>query len=239
MPDGKYIYVEYTTQQNNVATKIEKDIEKCLDVNITGIPIDRIKEIICITLIIVAVIIAVIGCAAYCCVNAKCWNSNFVSMISGLWSAVATLAVGIIAYWQNRQYKKLSDRMDDRVNAPEFYVPSFRSDMPNTMRVTFNRLNVVGKENKGFQSNGVLKFASLDKPILNLRPVEIFIDGEKEDFSIKEVDGIDIYISHDLFVIDIQHFKHRKLRNHSIQIVFQFENIYGTKYRKTTSLIYL
>ena len=48
MPDGKYIYVEYTTQQNDVATKIEKDIEKCLDVNITGIPIDRIKEIICI-----------------------------------------------------------------------------------------------------------------------------------------------------------------------------------------------
>ena len=42
----KYIFVEYTTQENGLASKIENDIEKCLDVTKTGIPTNEISEII-------------------------------------------------------------------------------------------------------------------------------------------------------------------------------------------------
>ena len=45
-PDGKYIFVEYTTQKTNVFTKIKDDLMKCLDVAKTGVNHDRISEII-------------------------------------------------------------------------------------------------------------------------------------------------------------------------------------------------
>ena len=44
--DGKYIFVEYTTQQNDLIKKIEDDLNKCLDSNYTGIDVDKITKII-------------------------------------------------------------------------------------------------------------------------------------------------------------------------------------------------
>ena len=45
-PDGKYIFVEYTTQKTKLYEKIKDDIKKCLDTSRTGIPHDKISEII-------------------------------------------------------------------------------------------------------------------------------------------------------------------------------------------------
>ena len=45
-PDGKYIFVEYTTQKTKLFAKIKDDIKKCLDTSRTGIPHDKISEII-------------------------------------------------------------------------------------------------------------------------------------------------------------------------------------------------
>ena len=42
----KYIFVEYTTQQTGLVSKIKDDVEKCLDVSKTGISTDDISEII-------------------------------------------------------------------------------------------------------------------------------------------------------------------------------------------------
>ena len=44
--NGKYIFSEYTVQQEGLANKIEDDISKCFDEIKTGIPIDKISEII-------------------------------------------------------------------------------------------------------------------------------------------------------------------------------------------------
>lgn len=44
--DGKYIFVEYTTQKTNLFTKIKDDIAKCLNTSKTGITHDKISEII-------------------------------------------------------------------------------------------------------------------------------------------------------------------------------------------------
>lgn len=44
--NGKYVFVEYTTQQSNLPDKIKSDIQKCLDVSTTQIPHDKISEII-------------------------------------------------------------------------------------------------------------------------------------------------------------------------------------------------
>lgn len=44
--NGKYVFVEYTTQKTNLFAKIKDDLEKCLDTSKTGIPHDKISEII-------------------------------------------------------------------------------------------------------------------------------------------------------------------------------------------------
>ncbi len=44
--NGKYVFVEYTTQKRNLFAKIKGDLEKCLDTSKTGVPHDKISEII-------------------------------------------------------------------------------------------------------------------------------------------------------------------------------------------------
>ena len=39
---GKYVFVEYTTQQDDLIEKIESDINKCLDSDKTGIKTEEI-----------------------------------------------------------------------------------------------------------------------------------------------------------------------------------------------------
>ena len=46
LSDGKYIFVEYTTQKQNLAKKIEQDIDKCLDEKETNIENKNITKII-------------------------------------------------------------------------------------------------------------------------------------------------------------------------------------------------
>ena len=45
-PNGKYVFSEYTVQQNNLAQKLEKDLSKCFDEFKTGISNKQISEII-------------------------------------------------------------------------------------------------------------------------------------------------------------------------------------------------
>jgi hypothetical protein len=42
LPNGKYVFVEYTTQQTGVFNKVMNDLNKCLDVMKTGVPIEEI-----------------------------------------------------------------------------------------------------------------------------------------------------------------------------------------------------
>ena len=44
--NGKYVFVEYTTQKIKLFAKIKDDLKKCLDTSRTGIPYDKISEII-------------------------------------------------------------------------------------------------------------------------------------------------------------------------------------------------
>lgn len=44
--DGRYVFVEYTTQQPGIARKIKDDLNKCFDVAKTKVPLDKIAEIV-------------------------------------------------------------------------------------------------------------------------------------------------------------------------------------------------
>lgn len=45
-PDGSCVFVEYTTEQRGVAAKFSGDLDKCFDQSKTGVPPDRIAEVI-------------------------------------------------------------------------------------------------------------------------------------------------------------------------------------------------
>lgn len=66
----------------------------------------KLLSIIAILAFAVLIVVAVCSSIKY---DISC-NNNFVTMLSGLWSAFATVVLGFIAIWQNRQYKKLSDK---------------------------------------------------------------------------------------------------------------------------------
>lgn len=44
--DGRYVFSEQTTQQTDVADKLLRDLNKCLDPEKTGVPVDRIREFV-------------------------------------------------------------------------------------------------------------------------------------------------------------------------------------------------
>ena len=46
LPNGKYIFVEHSTNISEGVSKLKKDLEKCIDFSKTGIPTEQISEII-------------------------------------------------------------------------------------------------------------------------------------------------------------------------------------------------
>jgi hypothetical protein len=46
LPNGKYVFAEYTTHQKNVLKKLKGDLVKCLNEAKTGIPVSKIDEIV-------------------------------------------------------------------------------------------------------------------------------------------------------------------------------------------------
>ena len=46
LPNGKYVFAEYTTQQTGLFGKIQGDLAKCFDEAKTGIPVTKIQEVV-------------------------------------------------------------------------------------------------------------------------------------------------------------------------------------------------
>ncbi|MEG4023917.1 nSTAND3 domain-containing NTPase [Microcoleus sp. S13C4] len=46
LPNGKYVFAEYTTQQSGIYEKLKKDLDKCFDEEKTGIAVEKIDEVV-------------------------------------------------------------------------------------------------------------------------------------------------------------------------------------------------
>jgi hypothetical protein len=46
LPDGGYVFAEYSTQQEGLAGKFGRDLAKCFDEGKTGVPVDLIREVV-------------------------------------------------------------------------------------------------------------------------------------------------------------------------------------------------
>ena len=171
--------------------------------------------------------------ALICCILCHRWDSNLVSMISGLWSALATVVLGGIAFWQNKRYKELSDELNDRQDAPEFFVSSpatsgekWQSDLV---------FSATGTKSGGIQTdtNCILWFSSIDKPLLHLSPVSINIEGEIDNLSLQGRSEINVYKPYQVFGLELRDVNFDFEGKQEAKIYFEYENIYGIRYSKT------
>jgi hypothetical protein len=46
LPSGKFVFAEHTTRKENLIEKLKSDLEKCLTSDKTGIPVDKIAEVV-------------------------------------------------------------------------------------------------------------------------------------------------------------------------------------------------
>ena len=183
--------------------------------------------------VIIFVIILIICLAVFCCIMTRYWDSNLVSMISGLWSALATFVVGIIAFCQSKRYKKLADESEERHDKPEFYIPTPINSLGKISKATFNTTVFYGSHQKDclFSERDFL-FSSLDKPIINLYALYLIIDDKRQNLSIKHPNGIDIFEKNSGFYVELKNCNPLSDGKHNLEMGIQFENIYGTKYQK-------
>lgn len=101
-------------------------------------------------------------------------NGNCVTSLSGLWSAVATFAIGIIAFLQARKHQKISNDISDLSLKPEIYLSNSFFDVTGAIKKSiFARVPV--------KLSGETAYFMADKIIFHImRPPLI-------DFSIDEI----------------------------------------------------
>lgn len=192
--------------------------------------IRKITQLTVLVFMIAGIVVAIYYSIQY---DISC-NGNFTTILSGLWSAFATIVLGIIALWQNSQYKKLSDEMTDLTNMPDFYRPELLGEKLSSIGNTaYNSLTV--QPNIEEECNNICcgSFLPIKSPILNLRPFSLQIGNKKtenfsnEDNSISlhtEKTGFQLYV-----LVPVQYLK----CEHDCTLIMQYENIYGTVYQKS------
>ena len=100
----------------------------------------------------------------------SCMNPNLATLISGIWSALATVTLGLIALWQNKRYKEYTDRYNDLQYMPEFYKASTSESITEVDRFKFPLQAKV--ETKEICTALPITIMAYKPPILSLNIIE-------------------------------------------------------------------
>lgn len=179
------------------------------------------------------VIICLIIITAVSLAYADCFSSEQASILGGALSVLATTILGVVAMWQNREYKKLSDEMTDRMLMPELF-------RPQSINERLGILVPSAQNSMTYNVEGITDTTELDcgafmiikAPIINFR-VE----------SIKNVNDIFVFRKHSHSIFSDNSGFSLKLNvprkwvesGGSFEMLFSYENIYGMRYEKSAS----
>jgi hypothetical protein len=166
-------------------------------------------------------------------------RTNTASIIGGALSAIATVFLGLIAIWQNTRYKKMADEANDLQVRPEFFVVYRYSTDKDYYNIP--TLTVYPKRCEWIKDarDDILCFCKvLNFPVIRIEPQLLFyykdgemadvyseFDSQMEDNLILEKDAVFRIILKNKDELD------------KIFIEVEFENIFGSKYRKTIEFI--
>ena len=188
------------------------------------------KKIFNIIAIIIVVFLAVLSCYYDSCNNGQ---HSFATMLSGLWSAAATVVLGFIAVWQNMQYKKLSDDYNDSLQMPEIYRTTSESD------TILGLLPEVWPELTGILVEDTIKYKRCKPipllffrgPLLNLHVKELVINDNHYAYMQDYFHSLRDETTPFKLTLDIPE-EYTKQKN-NFDVVLTYENIYGINYEKT------
>ncbi len=160
-----------------------------------------------------------------------CMNPNLATLISGIWSALATVTLGLIALWQNKKYKQLADQQNDLAFMPDLYISTALSDelAAASSIVSFSKVRGIIDDIETVTCQPI-NLWFLRGPILNLKVVEIqhreetWVCSDCYPKSFRD-ENKPIF-----FVFDIP--KNYSKENESFTAVLEYENVYGTRYQK-------
>ena len=185
---------------------------------------------------IAIIIIIIIGALIYASlVYDQQKNGNFATTISGLWSALATAAVGLIAFWQSAKYKKISDETTDAMLMPDIFQTiafsdEFAAPFEQARPFVKGRLDIT----EGYKVSKPIHLSFVKGPILNLTAKEIrnetkvltFIQGDTVSLRDEAISFNLVLEVPDKWLAD----------RTCLSVILAYESIYGTKYEKTILL---
>ena len=198
-------------------------------------------------LVIAAIVAAVILIIAsgICVFRANSMSANVASIIGGILSVAATTVLGLIALWQNRRYKELSDEKDGKLEqltlTPECRLLSVSS-------VAKSNINQIAIPNATpTDKNLYLFFSSLNLPMIDIT-VQKITYSYYDKSNIKKTDTF----QHDQLLFNCPRFT--ELENYSAftiqtaiphecalpevicDIVLEYRNIYDMTFEKTFTI---
>lgn len=178
--------------------------------------------------------IILVALLAVCLSCAHNWNSNFVSLLGGVLSALATVFLGSLTLYQMKQYKKFSDELHDRENAPEFFVTTFANNEEGATGRIPNSIEAYGDSKASIRMQKGLWFTMLKKPILELKPVCIKIADYEGELKTQGESQINSYVPYSTFEIKLKNcFPESLVGQFDYQLVLEYKDIYLTKYSKS------
>ena len=158
-------------------------------------------------------------------------HGDCVTVISGLWSAVATAAIGGIAYWQNKRYKQLADEANDAMHMPEIYRSTSYADEYNKVFEKY-RAHVKGyvDKNSGNKWSQIIHLFFVRGPILNLHVKSI--ESNSNVLPCIGSETISMRDETTPFNLSFEVPTEWQIKDNVITLILRYENIYGIQYEK-------
>lgn len=170
-------------------------------------------------------------------------NKNCLTMLTAMWSILATVILGGIAYWQNKRYKELSDKYSQKIDClmltPECHLVSILgSREPNMPYMIANTADQFVEY--------YLKFSTLNLPMIDITVKEI--EFSNLDDSTEKLSFPHSKIAFNIFKFSILEtcspflicmtvptkFTNRRT---SCKLILSYKNIYGATVEKSFLLL--
>lgn len=123
------------------------------------------------TCFVVCAIILLVLASVACLACANCMSSNFASIMGGVLSVAATTLLGVIAVWQNRKYKELSDEKSKQAEELMFTPECRLFDVCNNSQFSVRKQIAIVE--KGYSQNYYLQFFTLNLTMIDITVEEI------------------------------------------------------------------
>ncbi len=192
---------------------------------------DHYSFFVIISIVIVFVVTVI------CCIIADELTPNRASIIGGALSAIATVFLGLIAFWQSKKYKELSDEFNDKIYMPELFKADTLGEklnglgkaVYNSFTYNANMSNICNTETVKIDC-GI--FMVLKAPIIDVCVENISYKNNNLHFIDEKRSIYTPDTAFHLFIIAPADFVKNDT---SFSIVFKYKNIFDIEYEKRAS----